>query len=166
MPTWTPLTSWLEKLNDKYIEGFSRTSVGRIFTNPISKNKKTFRRLLAKAQRLVSEIHSDELQSYIYEREALQLMNQGKNAEAVDRMLQAKRLQEKYADLRIRRSSVGNLGVFFLTVNKYDEALRAFEEASVIAKKLHDPRAEAHIASYQGEILEKRHRYAEALAGQ
>ena len=151
-----------KRLNDKYIEAFSYIRRAHIY-EPNFEKQKDIPSLLAKAQRLVSEIHNDELQSYIYEREALQLMNQGKNAEAVDRMLQAKRLQEKYADLRIRRSSVGNLGVFFLTVNKFDEALRAFEEASVIAGKLHDPRAEAHIASYQGEILEKRHRYAEAL---
>lgn len=150
------------KLNDKYIEAFSYIRRAHIY-EPNFQKQKDIPSLLSKAQRIVSEIHNDELQSYIYEREALQLMNQGKNAEAVDRMLQAKRLQEKYPDLRIRRSSVGNLGVFFLTVNKYDEALRAFEEASIIAKKLNDPRAEAHIASYQGEILEKRHRYTEAL---
>ncbi|AYQ34771.1 sensor histidine kinase [Runella sp. SP2] len=151
-----------KKLNDKYLEAFSYIRRAHL-NEPNFEKQKEIPALLAKAQRIVSEIHNDELQSYIYEREALQLMNQAKNAEAIERMFQAKRLQEKYPDLRIRRSSVGNLGVFFLSVNKYDEALRAFEEAAVIAKQLRDPRAEAHIASYQGEILEKKHRYAEAL---
>ncbi len=151
------------KSNDKYIAAFSLIRRAHLY-EPNFEKQKSIPSLLAKAQRIVSEIHNAELQSYIYERQALQLMNQGRNAEAVDRMLQAKRLQEKYHDLRIRRSSVGNLGVFFLSVNKYDEALRAFEKASVIAQKLHDPRAEAHIAGYQGEILENNRRYTEALA--
>jgi signal transduction histidine kinase len=154
---------WSTKQNDKYIEAFSLIRRAHIY-EPNYEKQKLIPSLLAKAQKIVSEIHNPELQSYIYEREALQLMNQARNAEAIDRMLQAKRLQEQYRDLRIRRSSVGNLGVFFLSVNKYDEALRAFNEASVIAQKLNDPRAEAHIAGYQGEILEKKHRYAEALA--
>ena len=151
-----------KSLNDKYLEAFSYIRRAHLY-EPNSEKQKEIPTLLTKAQRIVSEIHNDELQSYIYEREALQLMNQAKNAEAIERMFQAKRLQEKYPDLRIRRSSVSNLGVFFLSVNKYDEALRAFEEAAVIAKQLHDPRAEAHIASYQGEILEKKQRYPEAL---
>jgi signal transduction histidine kinase len=151
-----------QKLNDRYIEAFSYIRRAHL-NEPNFQKQKAIPALLAKAQRIVSEIHNNELQSYIYEREALQLMNQGKNAEAVDRMLQAKRLQEKYPDLRIRRSSVGNLGVFFLSVNKFEEALRAFDEASVIAAKLQDTRAEAHIAGYQGEILELKHHYREAL---
>ncbi|WP_428654004.1 tetratricopeptide repeat-containing sensor histidine kinase [Runella sp.] len=151
-----------KKLNDKYIEAFSLIRRAHMY-EPNFQKQKAISSLLAKAQQIVTEIHNPELQSYIYEREALQLMNQARNAEAVDRMLQAKRLQEQYRDLRIRRSSVGNLGVFFLSVNKYDDALKAFNEASAIATKLHDPRAEAHIASYQGEILEQKHRYAEAL---
>ena len=77
-------------IRDRYLEAFSYIRRAHLY-EPNFEKQKEIPNLLAKAQRIVSEIHNDELQSYIYEREALQLMNQAKNAEAIERMFQAKR---------------------------------------------------------------------------
>ncbi len=152
-----------KSIADKSLEGQVYYRRAQLYESFFEKQSEV-KPLLEKALRLFIEAKDNIWQGAIYGEMAIQLTNEGKYAEAVDLMLKARRLQEKSNDLMALRSTIPNLGSFYVALGRYENALQCFKEAEYIATKLNDQRLQAFVTSQRGEIFEKQGHYTQALA--
>ncbi|MEZ4900891.1 MAG: tetratricopeptide repeat protein [Spirosomataceae bacterium] len=154
--------SIVKKIPNKSLEGQVYFRRAQLYESFFEKQKEVTP-LLNKALQLFIEAKDDIWQGTVYGEMAVLLTNEGKYAEAVDLMLKARRLQEKSNNLMALRSTIPNLGSFYVALGRFQEALQCFQEAEKIAQKLDDQRLKAYIVSQQAEIFEKQGKYKEAL---
>jgi len=152
----------VKKIPNKSLEGqvyFRRAQLYESFFE----NQKEVNPLLNNALKLFKEAKDEIWQGTVYGEMAILLTNEGKYAEAVDLMLKARQLQEKSNNLMALRSTIPNLGSFYVALGRYQDALQCFQEAEIIAQKLDDQRLKAFVISQKAEIFEKQGKYEEAL---
>lgn len=149
-------------ISDKSIEGQVYLRRAQLYESIFEKQKEVTP-LLEKALQLFREAKDDIWEGTVYGEMATRLAEEGKYAEAVDLMLKARKLQEKKNDIRALRSTIPNLGTFYVALGRYNEALQCYQEAEKIAQKLDDQRLKAYLMSQRGEIFEKQAKYPQAL---
>ena len=150
------------KTNNKTVQGFSFLKRAQLYDGNIDHNKE-IKVLLEKALALFIEDKNKVWEAHVYAENALSEALEGKFAEAIELMLKARKMQEDAKDLNALRSTIPNLGTFYLNIKKYDAALKCYEDAENIAVKLNDVRSRAYIIGQRGEILLLQNKFQEAL---
>src|SRR5690606_35397316 len=89
--------------------------------------------------------------------------NEGKYAEAIDLLLKARSLQEASGEAGALRATLPNLGVMYVQMGMFTEALQCFDDAEKTAIALKDDRIRAFLYSQRSEIYKKQQKPQAAL---
>ncbi|ODS84714.1 MAG: hypothetical protein ABS46_03005 [Cytophagaceae bacterium SCN 52-12] len=81
--------------------------------------------------------------------------DEGRFASAIDYLLKARRLQESSGDIKNLRATLPNLGVMYMSIGLFEQALACFEEAERNAISLKDERVLAFLSGQRGEVYLK-----------
>ncbi len=121
------------------------------------------RQLLDQALLLFRQGHDRRWEAQAYNEMAIMKMGEGNYVAAINLWLNARRIQESMKDLKSLRATLPNLGMVYLKLRRYDEAMVCFREAEKVAKQLNDSNVQTFILGRKGEILEKQDKYDQAL---
>lgn len=81
--------------------------------------------------------------------------DEGHFASAIDYLLKARRLQEGSGDVKNLRATLPNLGVMYMSIGLFEQALACFAEAEKNAISLKDERVLAFLSGQRGEVYLK-----------
>ncbi|MVM34056.1 tetratricopeptide repeat protein [Spirosoma sp. HMF4905] len=121
------------------------------------------RSLLDKSLQKFQQAHDRQWEAQTYNELAIMKMGEGNYVAAINLWLNARRLQESIHDWKGLRSTLPNLGMVYIKLKRYDEAMACFTEAEKVADRLNDNLVRTFILSRKAEILEKEGKYALAL---
>lgn len=121
------------------------------------------RTLLEKALHKFREAPDRRWEAQTYNEMAIMKMGEGNYVTAINLWLDARRIQESMHDWKSLRATLPNLGAVYLKLNRYDDAMTYFKEAEKVADRLHDNMVKLFLKARQGEVLEKKGLYAQAL---
>ncbi|MVM36937.1 tetratricopeptide repeat protein [Spirosoma sp. HMF3257] len=122
------------------------------------------RTLLEKALQKFQQAHDQKWEAQAYNELAVMKMGEGNYVAAINLWLNARRLQESIKDWKGLRSTLPNLGMVYIKLRRYNEAMTCFTEAEKVANRLNDNMVRSFIVMRKAEILEKEGKYAPALA--
>ena len=119
--------------------------------------------LLDKANAIFVELGDKSWQGLIYNEKAQFASRGGRYSQSVEFYLKARQLQEEANDLAGLRSTLPNLGVAYSALGLYKEALKIFDEASVVAQKRDNTVLKGFVLNQQADIYEKTRQFDKAL---
>jgi two-component system, NarL family, sensor kinase len=122
------------------------------------------RRLLEQALALCQQAHDRRWEAQVFNEMAITKMGEGNYVAAINLWLNARRIQESMQDLKSLRATLPNLGMVYLQLRRYPEAMACFTEAQTVADRLHDGNVRTFILGRKAEILEKQGQYKPSLA--
>ena len=94
---------------------------------------------------------------------AIMKMGEGNYVAAINLWLNARRIQESMQDWKSLRATLPNLGMVYLKLNRYDEAMACFNEGETVADRLNDNMVRTFLIGRKAEIQERKKQYAQAL---
>ncbi|WP_461039062.1 tetratricopeptide repeat-containing sensor histidine kinase [Spirosoma harenae] len=122
------------------------------------------RSLLEKALQKFKQAPDRKWEAQGYNEMAIMKMGEGNYVAAINLWLNARRIQESIQDLKGLRSTLPNLGMAYIKLNRYDDAMTCFTEAQKLADQMNDQMVKAFLTARQAEILEKKGQYTKALS--
>lgn len=151
------------KIEDKGLEGQVYFRRAQLYSLGMWEHASQVKPLYTQALDIFKEIGDKTREGMVYSQLAGLEADEGKFARAIEYLLHARRLQELSGDIRTLRATIPNLGVMYLNIGLYDQALRCFQEAEKHAVELKDERVLAFLAGQQGEIYNKKGELAKAV---
>lgn len=122
------------------------------------------RTLLDNALKKFQQARDRKWEAQAYNELAIMKMGEGNYVAAINLWLNARRIQEAIQDWKGLRSTLPNLGMVYIKLKRYDEAMTCFTEAGKVADRLNDNMVRSFIVSRKAEILEKEGKFEPALA--
>ncbi|MCE6991368.1 ATP-binding protein [Dyadobacter sp. CY323] len=151
-----------KKLSDKSLE--AKTYFRRAqFYEEVIENQAKVGPLLDKALQLYKEAGDKLGQALVYGEKAQILGGKGDYADAISLLLTARKIQEDLKDTTALRSTIPNLGVYYIAMGLYDDALKVFAESEIIAKKRNDTVLKEFLYKQRADIYEKKGQHQRAL---
>lgn len=120
-------------------------------------------RLLQQALRTFEQARDRRWQAMVFNEIAIMKMGEGKFPEAINLLLNARRIQEAINDWRGLRATLPNLSAAYVKMNRYDDALACFEAAGKVADRLNDDVIRMFVLGKRAEILARRGHHHQAL---
>lgn len=152
-----------KKAKNKLLEGQGYFRRAQLYGSGFTEHAGESRELLEKARQIFVEIGNKIWEGSVYVEKAEWATNQGKYAEAIDLLLKARKLQEASGDITALRATLPNLGVTYLYLEMYDEALKCFEDAEKTAERLKDERVKAFVYSQRATVYKKKKQFPRAV---
>jgi signal transduction histidine kinase len=150
------------RLNDRHMEAESYVRKSQLLGDNLTRQKEIIP-LLDKANAIFVELGDKSWQGLIYNEKAQLVSRSGRYSQSVEFYLKARQLQEEANDLAGLRSTLPNLGVAYSALGLYKEALKIFDEASIVAQKRDDTILKGFVLNQQADIYEKQGQFAKAL---
>lgn len=152
-----------EASGNELIQGISYFRRAQLISMTNMERSEPIDSLLNLALSLFKKKNTKYWESLVYAEKAGMLGWDGKYAQAIDMLLKARTLQESLNDEKTLRATLPNLGVTYIQVEMYREALECFDQAEKIAHKNNDVRILAFIYNQKGDIYKKQGELQKAL---
>ncbi|WP_205880600.1 tetratricopeptide repeat-containing sensor histidine kinase [Larkinella terrae] len=150
------------KLKDRHMEAETYIRKAQLLETNLARQPEIMP-LYDQAKAIFVNLGDKSWQGTVFNEKARFFTRSGDFSKAVEFLLKARQLQEEVNDLRALRSTLPNLGVAYSALGLYREALRAFDDAEIVAKKRNDKVLTAFLLNQRAEIFEKQGNYAAAL---
>ncbi|MBD2700458.1 tetratricopeptide repeat protein [Spirosoma sp. BT702] len=150
-------------IKDLSLQGQVFLRRAQLYENIMSKLPEA-RTLLEKALQKFQQAPDRKWEAQAYNEMAIMKMGEGNYVAAINLWLNARRIQESIQDVKGLRASLPNLGMAYLKLNRYDEAMACFTQAKKLADQMNDEMVKMFLVGRQAEILEKKGQYTQALA--
>jgi signal transduction histidine kinase len=151
------------KTRDKRLEAKACLRRAQFYEEIVEKQSEVML-LLNMARDLYASVGDKLGEASIYSEKALILGGKGNYADAIGLLLKARKMQEDLKDSTALRSTIPNIGVYYIAMGLYTEALGVFDQAEVIAKKRNDNVLREFLYKQRADIFEKKGEYKLALA--
>lgn len=151
------------KAGNRLLEGQGYFRRAQLYGSGFTEHAAKSRELMEEARKIFVETGNKIWEGSVYAERAEIATNEGKYAEAIDLLLKARKLQEASGEISALRATLPNLGVTYLYLEMYDEALKCFEDAEKTAAQLNDERIKAFVYSQRATIYKKKKEYSRAV---
>lgn len=152
-----------QKIKDPLMQGISYFRRAQLISSTRMDNPEEVEELLDSALALFIKEDSNYWESLIYAEKAELQSWDGNYAQAIELLLKARELQERIKDVRALRATLPNLGVNYVQVEMFKEALECFDAAEEVAIQLNDLRVMAFVNNQRGDIYKKQNEFEKAL---
>lgn len=152
-----------KKSKDDLILGISKFRRAQLVSSAASDSNQAPDSLLNVALAIFQTIGAKSWEGSVYNEKSTLASYEGNYALSIDLLLKARTIQESLHDEKRLRSTLPNLGVTYVQVEMYPEALECFKQAEKIAKKNNDVRILAFLHNQKGDIFKKQARFSEAF---
>ncbi len=144
-----------KEIKDRSLEGQTYFRRAQLYSCGIWEYSEEVRPLYDKALEIFREVGDKSREGMVYAQLAGLEADEGHFAAGIDYLLRARRLQESSGDIKSLRATIPNLGVMYMNIGLFEQALRCFDEAEKNAKKLNDERVLAFLPGQRGEAYLK-----------
>lgn len=151
------------KLKDRHMEAESYIRQAQLLEENLTRQKELMP-LLDKANAIFIDLDDKSWQGTVLNEKAQIFARSGQFSKSVELYVKARQFQEEANDLAGLRSTLPNLGVVYTALGLYTDALKIFDEATIVAKKRNDKLLEAFLLNQRADIFEKEGNYSAALA--
>ncbi len=141
--------------DDKLLEGLAIFRRAQAYGSGFLEHEEKTRPLYEEARKIFVELGNKNWEGSVYTQLAEFAGNEGNYAEAIDLLLKARKLQEASGEAGALRATLPNLGVMYVQMGMFREALQCFDDAEKTAIALNDDRVRAFLYSQRSEIYKK-----------
>lgn len=151
------------KARNKLLEGQGYFRRAQLYGAGFTEHAAESREFMEKAREIFAGLGNKVWEGSVYAERAETASNEGKYAEAIDLLLKARKLQEASGEISALRATLPNLGVTYIYLEMYDEALKCFNDAEKTANALNDERIKAFVYSQRAVIYQKKKQFPKAV---
>lgn len=152
-----------QKAGNKLLEGQGYFRRAQLYGAGFTEHAEKSRKFMEQARKIFVETGNKIWEGSVYAERAEAASNEGKYAEAIDLLLKARKLQEASGEISALRATLPNLGVTYIYLEMYDEALKCFNDAEKTANALNDERVKAFVYSQRAVIYQKKKQFPKAV---
>lgn len=151
------------KAKNKLLEGQGYFRRAQLYGAGFTEHTEKSREFMEEARKIFVETGNKIWEGSVYVERAETASYEGKYAEAIDLLLKARKLQEASGEISALRATLPNLGVTYIYLEMYDEALKCFNDAEKTANTLNDERIKAFVYSQRAVIYQKKKQFPKAV---
>lgn len=144
-----------KEAGDRHLQAQTYFRRAQLYSLGIWEHSDKVKPLYDSALTIFRELGDRTREGMVYSQLAGLESDEGRFASAIDYLLKARKLQEGSGDIKNLRATLPNLGVMYMSIGLFEQALACFEEAERNAITLKDERVLAFLSGQRGEVYLK-----------
>ncbi len=144
-----------KEAGDRHLQAQTYFRRGQLYSLGIWEHSDKVKPLYDSALTIFRQVGDRTREGMVYSQLAGLESDEGHFASAIDYLLKARKLQEGSGEIKNLRATLPNLGVMYMSIGLFEQALACFDEAERNAISLKDERVLAFLSGQRGEVYLK-----------